>query len=129
VRGLLEQERHGGQCHHEQRDDRPQPLLAQLAHQPAEQPRHHGKIRKVEVHRTGEVTTAGGAGLDGLWLETVWVVEDAGPAGVAPLSRPSSAGSRYVVAEMVAVICGNPFELGASEIAFRVISRPLTERR
>jgi hypothetical protein len=65
----------------------------------------------------------------GLGFETVWVVEDAGPAGVAPFRSPSEAGSRYVVAEMVAVICGKPPVFWARVTAFRVIRRPLTERR
>ncbi len=72
--------------------------------------------------------TAGGAGVLELGVETVWAVDAAGPAGVAPLSRPWAAGSRYVVAEIVAVICGKPTDPGPRVIALSVISRPLTDR-
>jgi hypothetical protein len=42
------------------------------------------------------------------------------------LRRPCAAGTRYVVAETVASICGNPLELAPRLIALSVISRPLT---
>ena len=69
--------------------------------------------------------TAGGVELLGLEFETVWVVEVAGPDGVAPLSRPCEAGSKYVVAEIVAVTWGAP-PVWPSVIAFSDIRRPLT---
>jgi hypothetical protein len=50
-----------------------------------------------------------------------------GPAGVAPLRSPCAAGTRYVVAEIEAVICGKPFGPAAKVIALSVISRPLTD--
>jgi hypothetical protein len=61
----------------------------------------------------------------GLEFETVWVVEVAGPDGVAPLSSPCEAGSKYVVAEIVAVTCGE-FAAWPNVIALSDISRPLT---
>ena len=70
---------------------------------------------------------AGGVTLE-LGVETVWLPDAAGPAGVAPLRRPCDDGSRYVVALIVAAICGKPPAAGPSVTAFSVISRPLTDR-
>src|ERR1700733_5460679 len=56
-------------------------------------------------------------------------VPAAGLDGVAPLVRPSLAGTRYVVAEIVAVIWGKPWGLAPKLIPLRVMRRPLTETR
>jgi hypothetical protein len=77
-------------------------------------------------HRTGAVTAAGAAGVDGLGVATDWTEALPGPDGVAPFSSPWVEGTRYVVAEIDAVICGNPLGAAPRLIAFRLISRPLT---
>ena len=66
------------------------------------QNRHHGH----------GVTVAAGAAVDPVEgdeeEDETGVPDTAGPDGVAPFITPSLAGTRYVVAEIVAVICGNP---------------------
>ena len=64
-----------------------------------------------------------------LGVDTVCVLELGGPADVAPFSSPWEAGNRYVVAAIVAVICGKPEDPGPRLIALSVISRPLTDTR
>jgi hypothetical protein len=68
-------------------------LVTQVVQRSAQEPSDAGEV-EIEIHRYGAVTTAGGVELVGLEFETVWVVEVAGPAGVAPLSRPCEAGSK-----------------------------------
>jgi hypothetical protein len=57
------------------------------------------------------VAAAAAAGVDGVLLAPLGGVVDgvlAGPADVAPASRPCDGCSRYVVADTFAVICGKP---------------------
>src|SRR5205807_2606720 len=79
------------------------------------------------LHLTGADTTAGGGEEVAVGVDTCCALVLDGPVGVAPLRSPCEAGSRKVLAEIDAVIWGNPDGAAPRLMALSVISRPLTD--